>query len=296
MNSERSAMVYEEPENPYAQTYLNFLNYTAGHELTVVHDDGLYRHLRMRDPQMGGIWSWDVVTWPGHLATSGDLASGFVFARIEDMLDFFNRAGHRSHYSDGAPSIDFAYWAEKIVGRDCYHGVRKYSHNIFVRYVTHTLQEDSVLGVDAQIDYEKTVEIARRVTARNGVHYEDYLEHQRQNSSLAHLDIDGNSADEEQYFGLPIPETSPADRRQELIDDACQVESRREDAHQWLNDHDDCLGQDTWEWDLSDYDTSFITACYALDKTVQAWTEHLAANAEAASPSAAHTTPIRIQV
>ena len=148
----------------------------------------------------------------------------------------------------------------------------------------------------AQIEYEKTVEVARRVTARNGVHYEDYLEHQRQKSALAHLDIDGDSADEEQYFGLPIPETSPAERRQELIDDARQVESCREDAHQWLNDHDDYLGQDTWEWDLSDFDTSFITACYALDKTVQAWAEHLAANAEAASSSAAHTTPNRIQV
>jgi hypothetical protein len=35
------------PQNPYAQAYAGFREQTANHELSVLHDDGLYRHLRM---------------------------------------------------------------------------------------------------------------------------------------------------------------------------------------------------------------------------------------------------------
>lgn len=45
------------PENSYARTYANFLKNTQGHSLTVVHEDNLYRQLRMHDPEMGSIWS-----------------------------------------------------------------------------------------------------------------------------------------------------------------------------------------------------------------------------------------------
>ncbi|MDU7718289.1 MAG: hypothetical protein E7J90_08650 [Cutibacterium avidum] len=36
--------------NPYARTYAEFSGETTYHKLTVLHDDGLYRHLRMRAP------------------------------------------------------------------------------------------------------------------------------------------------------------------------------------------------------------------------------------------------------
>lgn len=76
------------------------------HRMTVLHDDGLYRHLRFAKPGTG-MWSWSLVTWPGHLAVSGDIGDGWVFEREDDMLQFFGRNGHQS-------GINPSYWAEKL--------------------------------------------------------------------------------------------------------------------------------------------------------------------------------------
>lgn len=127
--------------NPAAEAWAAFQKDTATHQLTVLHEDGLYRHLRMSAP--GTRWgSWDIITWPGHLATSGDSSDGLTFSRENDMIaDFFGKMrGGRPYYSDGAPSIDFRYWAEKLQGnqRDT---VRGYVHGDFVEYVKETLTE-----------------------------------------------------------------------------------------------------------------------------------------------------------
>lgn len=74
---------------------------TAEHQLTVLHDSGLYRHLRCKAPRTNAYW-FDITTWPGHLAISGDMGS-FTFARERDMLPFF-----RSKYG-----INPHYWAQK---------------------------------------------------------------------------------------------------------------------------------------------------------------------------------------
>ena len=76
----------------------------------MIHDDGLYRHLRCRQPGTS-MWGWDVVTWPGHLAVTGDLGA-FTFAREQDMLlQFF-------HGLDSKRTIDTRYWLEKCVAWD----------------------------------------------------------------------------------------------------------------------------------------------------------------------------------
>lgn len=78
---------------------------TSEHVLTVLHDDGLHRHLRCRKPGMV-LWGWDVITWPGYLALTGDLGS-WMFSRAPDMLlDFFR----------GPPNVH--YWLEKVVAHD----------------------------------------------------------------------------------------------------------------------------------------------------------------------------------
>lgn len=78
------------PTNPYAHAYADFLSETAEHQLVVLHDDGLYCHLRIQKPGTR-MWSWDITTWPGHLATSGDIADGYMFTREPDMIQFFAR-------------------------------------------------------------------------------------------------------------------------------------------------------------------------------------------------------------
>lgn len=74
--------------------------------MKVLRDDGLYRHLRFAAFETKHAWHWrfDVLTWPGYLALVGDIADGYVFARVEDMLTFFNH-----------PRINPRYWGEKVV-------------------------------------------------------------------------------------------------------------------------------------------------------------------------------------
>ena len=60
-----------------------FLKATSAHELTVIRDDGIYRHLRVGKPDTG-MWHWQIVTWPGHLAITGDVGEGYVLACAVD--------------------------------------------------------------------------------------------------------------------------------------------------------------------------------------------------------------------
>jgi hypothetical protein len=100
----------------------SFLKDVAHHEMTVKHDDGLYRHLRFQKP---GSWcmGFDIVTWPGYLSYSGNMGS-YLFARIPDMLEFFR-------LKDG-DCISHRYWAEKVHAVDRCDGIKLYSSDRFV--------------------------------------------------------------------------------------------------------------------------------------------------------------------
>ena len=83
-----------------------FLSDVKDHEMTVVHNSGLHRHVRFAKPRTSTM-SFGLVTWPGYLAFYGDMGE-FVFARLTDMFQFFR--GHTT------PSFD--YWAEKLCATD----------------------------------------------------------------------------------------------------------------------------------------------------------------------------------
>ncbi|WP_280474799.1 hypothetical protein [Nocardia asiatica] len=88
--------------NEYADSYRNFLAYTTYLEMTVLHDEGLYRHIRFGE--RGACGWFELVTWPGNLAINGDIGS-YAFARLDDMFKFF---GHEPG------DINPGYWDEKI--------------------------------------------------------------------------------------------------------------------------------------------------------------------------------------
>jgi len=87
----------------------------ARHEMTILRDDGVYRHLRFKRPDSGAYY-FDLVTWPGYLAITGDMGAG-MFARTKDMFEFF-----RTDREHGSSDINPGYWAEKIQtdGRDAH--------------------------------------------------------------------------------------------------------------------------------------------------------------------------------
>lgn len=76
---------------------------TAGHQMTVLLDQGLYRHLRFATPGNSIGW-YELITTPNLLTINGDMGT-YMFSRMEDMFHFFDRP-------DG--SINPDYWAEKI--------------------------------------------------------------------------------------------------------------------------------------------------------------------------------------
>jgi hypothetical protein len=101
-----------------AKIRAQFEEATKDHAMEVLRDDGLYRHLQFRAPGTY-IYSYDLVTWPGYLAINGDLVSGYTFARIPDMFEFFGGSG----------SIDLRYWAEKITNPDARAATKKYDED-----------------------------------------------------------------------------------------------------------------------------------------------------------------------
>lgn len=112
--------------DPYADSLARFNRECGNHEMTVLHDDGLYRHLRFNTPAHSLYW-FDLVTWPGYLTISGDFGC-YTFARIGDMFEFFLLTGD---------SINPSYWAEKVKAGD----LRGYSDDSFTKHVTEHFEQ-----------------------------------------------------------------------------------------------------------------------------------------------------------
>lgn len=105
----------------------------ADHDLEIVHDDGLYRHLKFR--HQGSNYSsycwFDLITVPGSLIFRGD-GESYVFARMPDMFEFF-----RSSAYQGKPNL--GYWAEKLTSDD--NRIKRYDEQLFCDAVAEELKQ-----------------------------------------------------------------------------------------------------------------------------------------------------------
>lgn len=88
------------------------------HEMIVVRNDGLHRHLTFKSPRTYN-HHFHITTWPGYLAISGDVGC-YVFARLPDMFQFFR--GER---------INPGYWSEKLQSIERNGGYREFSEDQF---------------------------------------------------------------------------------------------------------------------------------------------------------------------
>ncbi|MEU9602628.1 hypothetical protein AB0E06_38285 [Streptomyces sp. NPDC048109] len=317
--------------NPYAHAYADVLSETAEHQLVVLHDDGLYRHLRIQKPGTR-MWSWNITTWPGHLATSGDIADGYMFTRELDMIQFFARNdSQQSYYSDGAPSIDVHYWAEKLCGGRSYE-VKRYDADVFLQLVREPLEQHEELGSEVQEFREKKLALLKTLHAMRSLDEtasQTLLEaHWRARATLTNAEsrsgytsgrlvqLDREAAhtasqtlwstdglSDEQHNRLmqghdwyelgdtDINQQPPAERRQEVLDDAKWHADSESEAHKWLQDQSEIFGADTWEWDLRDYDIHFLFTCYCIDLAVRIYHEY-----QAQQPSLPESTRLSSRV
>jgi hypothetical protein len=136
----------------YPKIAERFYRDTAHHELTILHDDGLYRHIRMMPNRTRSSAYWyEIITWPGNLVFRGD-GETFAFSRTEDMFEFF-RSGL---YKDGSVHINPGYWAEKLTSnREC---VKTYDEEKFKKYTAEILAE-------AERDYPGLTEAWKKATS-----------------------------------------------------------------------------------------------------------------------------------
>lgn len=116
-------------------TEADFLKDVTRHEMTVLRHEGLYRHVRFKRPETGCM-RFDLLTWPGYLAYTGDMGT-FVFSRIADMFEFFRaspNAGSRL-------PINLGYWHEKLDAIDRQDGSYKWSQERFEERIREALDE-----------------------------------------------------------------------------------------------------------------------------------------------------------
>jgi hypothetical protein len=104
--------LYPSPEPACSRE--QFLKDVAQHKMEVLRDDGVYRHLRFKRPGSNNYY-FNLVTWPGHLAISGD-GGDFMFTRSHDMFRFFRPDDWEKQKGDFF--INPGYWGEKCVARD----------------------------------------------------------------------------------------------------------------------------------------------------------------------------------
>jgi hypothetical protein len=129
-----------------------FKRETATHEMTVLHDDGLYRHLCFQGYSQKpdgtryktDLYWFELITAPGALIFQGD-GESYVFRRVPDMFEFF-----RDSAWGGQPNV--GYWAEKMTdGRD---RVMVYQQDMLKKHVRDAISGTKLDGLEEAVTRE----------------------------------------------------------------------------------------------------------------------------------------------
>lgn len=131
-----------------------FLKDVATHEMAILKEDGIYRHIKFsRDGS--STYRFDLITWPGFLCYCGDMGT-YVFSRTHDMFEFFRTDRH--HNKKSQLYINPGYWAEKVQGESKFgKGTECFSEDKFREALKHDFDsffEDQEPNDDAS-DEEK---------------------------------------------------------------------------------------------------------------------------------------------
>jgi hypothetical protein len=127
-----------------------FIDNTKNHEMNVLLNNGLYRHIRFKDPETIDYY-FDLVTWPGHLVICGDIGT-YHFSRARDMFEFF-RDGERDFNHKHV--IEECYWSGKLQGvpRNAY---REFSFDLFSEIVNDNFNE---YVKNNELDFDQKVKL-----------------------------------------------------------------------------------------------------------------------------------------
>jgi hypothetical protein len=152
----------------------------ANHQMTVLHEDGLYRHLRFEgtaDSSLGRYPSYpfELITWPYNLVVKAGWTFHFDIDATPDMFDLFRRTALTGQINPG-------YWQEKVrAGRDEVDGFSNESFEQQVKeHVVRAIREgDAPRGIGAAVtrDIFEWGDISHEAGARQELEdfrYEDW--------------------------------------------------------------------------------------------------------------------------
>lgn len=151
-------------------TEQSFLKDVAKHDISVIRDKGVNRHIRF-GVQGSYHMHFDLITWPGHLCYTGDMGT-YVFCRLEDMFEFFRADREQLHRGDQTLAINTCYWAEKLVAIDRNGGLREYSEQRFRQHIQEWLD-------NAEADDD-----VRRAVAEEVLSHADEGEHEAMSAAI----------------------------------------------------------------------------------------------------------------
>lgn len=127
-----------------------FARDTAAHRMTVLHEQGLYRHLRFEAPERGSVGPFELITWPYNLVVKAGWTFHFDIDATPDMFDLFRKTALTGQINPG-------YWSEKVrAGRDEIEG---FDPDLFEQQVKQHVVEairngDAPRGIGAEVTRE----------------------------------------------------------------------------------------------------------------------------------------------
>lgn len=129
----------------------DFARHIVGAEMRVIKDEGLHRHLHFRLPSHH-TW-FDLLTWPGQLCITGDMPEALVFARTQDMFEFFHGNSTPSH------PINPQYWAEKLLIPGRARAVESYDEDLYLAKVREWIAEHAeAMEAEEAADFRREAE------------------------------------------------------------------------------------------------------------------------------------------
>lgn len=216
-----------------------FKRETAGHQMAVLHDSGLYRHLRFRNPEHG-IHGFDLITWPGCLTIRGDIGA-YVFSRLPDMFEAFRNPSGDINPHD---------WAEQLdSGRDA---VLRYDEDLFRKTVKEHAAQDIRDGTPprgtgravAQFLKDWDTAFTDESSAREALEEFEFARYE---------------------VACSCGEVFAGTDRHSIEWDASRHDAEGGAGHTTSATRVDvyCF-RGTWEWDFRGYDWRFLWACHAI--------------------------------
>lgn len=150
-------------------TEQEFLNEVREHQIIVIRDDGVNRHLRFKRPNTSCM-HFDLITWPGYLCYTGDMGT-YVFRRLEDMFEFFRTDANSDWLKSKGLTlgINLSYWGEKLEAIDRGDGFRNWSEDKFKARLREVFDQ----WVESELDPSK-IDLAWESVERDVIYAMEY--------------------------------------------------------------------------------------------------------------------------